>query len=348
MEVTLQGKLIFLKVLAFIARFITRPQIYPSEHIFDLETFRLLSKNGTSKIKIVFYIEDIKYTYSVNIEIGIVVKEELFYINADKNKSYLFTKRINKNGKVIFTAGELKTMLVDATKIVDFKTSESCFVNVPNLNNIHFQRIINYWSKTEDDIETKFERRKSFNTKEISIFYEKNKEYFSIAKKIMKDFGFSMSDIKIQVHQRKEYTDYILYSVYSGKNNETFPILFLNESSGTKHVLKLLSRVIPVLNFGGIIILDELDVTLHPHLVPKFVDLFVDKTINKKNAQLIFASHSIEIMNNLDKNQIYFVEKNEDNESGIFCLNDFKGVRRFENFAAKYNAGAYGAIPEID
>jgi uncharacterized protein len=53
-------------------------------------------------------------------------------------------------------------------------------------------------------------------------------------------------------------------------------------------------------------------------------------------------------MNLLDKTQIILVEKDEDCISHAWRLDDMKGVRRDENWFAKYRAGAYRAIPNLE
>jgi hypothetical protein len=98
---------------------------------------------------------------------------------------------------------------------------------------------------------------------------------------------------------------------------------------------------------GGIAVLDEMDNDLHPLMIPEIVNLFTSKNYNPKNAQLLFSTHSVQILNKLDKQQIILVEKNEKNISEAWILSDMKGVRSDDNFYAKYMAGAYGAIPKV-
>jgi len=85
---------------------------------------------------------------------------------------------------------------------------------------------------------------------------------------------------------------------------------------------------------------------LHPHLIPILLDLFVDRNTNPKRAQLLFTCHHVEILNQLAKEQIVFVQKDADNVSHVRKLSGIKSVRREENFFANYNTGRYEAIPE--
>ena len=86
---------------------------------------------------------------------------------------------------------------------------------------------------------------------------------------------------------------------------------------------------------------------MHPHALPQIIELFANPVTNPKNSQLLFTTHSLEVLNHLEKEQIILVEKKEACQSEMYRLDDLKGVRRDDNIYAKYMAGAYGAVPNI-
>jgi len=104
---------------------------------------------------------------------------------------------------------------------------------------------------------------------------------------------------------------------------------------------------LPALNAGGLAIIDELESDLHPHMLTPILNLFFSPKTNPHNAQIIFTTHAIEVMNQLHKAQIVLVEKDAACESDAWRLDDIKGVRVEDNLYAKYMAGAYGAIPQF-
>ena len=140
---------------------------------------------------------------------------------------------------------------------------------------------------------------------------------------------------------------YFPIGVHIGKDKSKHELVFLNESHGTQHLYVLLRRILPVLNNGGIAIIDELENDLHPHIIRSIIELFISRNSNPKNAQLLFSSHSIEIMKYLDKYQVLLVEKDEYGCSKMIRLDEIKGVRSDDNIYVKYDSGAYGAIPNI-
>jgi len=125
------------------------------------------------------------------------------------------------------------------------------------------------------------------------------------------------------------------------------PLVLLQESSGTQGAFILLARILPALKDGGLALIDELEADLHPHMLTPILDLFFSPKTNPHNAQIIFTSHSIEVLRLLHKGQVVLVEKDDQCESDAWRLDSVKGVRADDNLYAKYMAGAYGAIPQL-
>lgn len=118
------------------------------------------------------------------------------------------------------------------------------------------------------------------------------------------------------------------------------------ESAGTIRYFSFIQHVLDIIDDGGIFIVDELSARLHPVLTKFIVDLFYDEM--NKNAQLIFTTHDISLMNNKQfrRDEIAFVEKNNRGESTVYTLADIK-ARSDASFSKDYLAGKYGAIPVI-
>ena len=122
-----------------------------------------------------------------------------------------------------------------------------------------------------------------------------------------------------------------------------------DESAGTRTWLALLSAALGALDQGGLLAVDELDRSLHPHLSARLVNLFRDLDTNPRGAQLLFTTHDTTLLDEdtLARDEIWFVEKEP--ESGVtklFALTDFH-PRRNENTERRYLAGSYGAVPVI-
>ena len=122
------------------------------------------------------------------------------------------------------------------------------------------------------------------------------------------------------------------------------------ESLGTLVWFGLVGPVRQALENGSVLLVDELDASLHPDLVERIVRLFQERETNPKAAQLVFNSHDPALMGDsadgrlLGRDQIWFTEKLNDGSTQLFPLADL-GPRKNEAVAKRYMEGRYGARP---
>lgn len=122
-----------------------------------------------------------------------------------------------------------------------------------------------------------------------------------------------------------------------------------DESEGTKKYFCLSAPFIDTLRKGKILLVDELDASLHPLLTMALISLFNNPEINTRNAQLIFVSHDTNLLNQklFHKSQIWFTEKDRFGSTHLHSLVDYKNVRATDNLEKHYIQGKYGAIPYL-
>lgn len=127
------------------------------------------------------------------------------------------------------------------------------------------------------------------------------------------------------------------------------PLRLANESAGTIAWLALAVPVIRALRRGSVIVVDELDSSLHPHLFETLVGAFADPSVNTRGAQLICTCHDSYLLTNLSDvelapGQVWFTEKGRDGATTLFSLADFPR-HPDDNRARRYLLGRYGAVP---
>lgn len=130
-------------------------------------------------------------------------------------------------------------------------------------------------------------------------------------------------------------------------------LFFLEEESdGTRAWLDILCVVLVVLDQGGLLVIDEIDTSLHPSLTARLLALFQDEETNPKLAQLICTTHDTTLLSPtmgeevLQRSQVWFTEKNAQGETGLYPLSDFS-PRKGENTERRYLGGSYGAVPRV-
>ena len=123
---------------------------------------------------------------------------------------------------------------------------------------------------------------------------------------------------------------------------------FFKESEGTQKAFALSAPFINSLEEGNLLVVDELDSSLHPLICRYLLKLFNSKEGNSNQAQLVFTTHDISLLDEelLRRDQIWFTQKDKFGATDVFSLADL-GERSNLNFAKRYLEGRYGALPYI-
>lgn len=145
-----------------------------------------------------------------------------------------------------------------------------------------------------------------------------------------------------------------IYAKHQLDNGMVYEIPFEEESSGTRKLFSCLAEIIFCLNYGTLLVADELDAKLHPKLLQYIIELFTDHESNKKGAQLLLTSHDITTMSPevYRRDEIWFCALNPQNASKLYSLISFKKEngqipRNDEAYGKQYLEGRYGADPFI-
>lgn len=119
------------------------------------------------------------------------------------------------------------------------------------------------------------------------------------------------------------------------------------ESRGTRKLFEYAGPLLDTLSSGYVMVVDELNNSMHPLLAKEIIRLVNDGNINKANAQLIVVTHSTSMLDLdlLRRDQVWFAEKNQ-GATEIYPLTDFK-PRKDASLAKGYLQGRYGAVPYL-
>ncbi len=134
----------------------------------------------------------------------------------------------------------------------------------------------------------------------------------------------------------------------SGKNVEFF---MAEESDGTQRFVDLLPAFYDLAHSakGKLFVIDEIDRSLHTELTRNLLNAFLQTLGAASRSQLIFTTHDVMLLDQdmLRRDEIWFTEKDEDGNSELFGLSDFKGVRADKDIRKSYLLGRFGGMPRI-
>lgn len=142
-----------------------------------------------------------------------------------------------------------------------------------------------------------------------------------------------------------------LWFEHQGDGSRPGRLSLERESAGTVAWLALAVPAVVTLQQGGVLVVDEIDSSLHPHLVEMLIGFFADEQKNPLGAQLICTTHDSYLISpqsgvKLEPEQIWLTEKGNDGASELYSLADFPR-HKSANVAKRYLSGRYGGVPSL-
>lgn len=134
-----------------------------------------------------------------------------------------------------------------------------------------------------------------------------------------------------------------IYVTHRNKGENEYSINLNDDSSGTKSIVYDIAELL-YLSQGGIILEDELGRNYHTRLTEYYLKLIGRLAPDHHRVQMLFASHDTKILNLLNRDQIYLVDKDEEGATFLKLLDDYI-IREKDNIELGYLKGRYGAIP---
>lgn len=309
----------------------------------------------SSEFEIRFIASGVRYVYGFIADTTNVYEEYLYYYPNGRETKIFDRTNINEYS---FPQGDERRLKDIATK------------NTPNK---FFIATATNWNYKKTEIPYRFltEDIRTFNNlaalRDVSLreYLKDSKELKDFALEFLKKADFNIKDYKVLETDVPEdvlaaIPDFIKIGMNIPQKPKTFNAVFKHtgndlelsyeeESMGTQIVFCFIPFIMDALNNKKVVIVDELDKSLHPYLVEMIVGMFNDPDINKSGAQLIFNTHDTNLLklNILRRDQIWFTEKDDSNGiSDLYPLSDFS-VRKTENVEKGYMLGRYGAVPFI-
>lgn len=223
------------------------------------------------------------------------------------------------------------------SKIKDILVTFANKIDIIKVNNIPINKTIEFLK-----VDNKY-KRKIVNSIKNSDLYLDDFRYENEIKVQFPD------DAENRIDERLLQTGIVdhlkLVSTYKGV---AVPSI-IYDSTGTKKISAMASYIIEALEENKVLLIDEIDSSLHFKLTRSIVSMFNNEL--NTNAQLIFTTHDVGLLDSerpLRKEQIWFTHRDYE-RSYLYSLANFTakkdGIRDTKNIFFKYNKGLLGAIP---
>lgn len=323
----------------------------------------LFTKNSICELGITFLAEGREFSYDLHYD---AQNEEFLYekfleIQKDQygnEKEILWLEKDTVNQRYscidqdvllmipLMSSNNLLCYVIDASKFEHLEKMKKIIIefaqkiDILNMNNIPMKKTIESM-KNKGGLQ-----KKVVEFIKNADLYMDNFEYVDMDQIKIDDRTENEKPDEEVLNMREKLMEQIrLVSTYKGVK---VPSLIF-DSTGTKKIAALASYIIEGLEKGRILIVDELDSSIHFKITRAIVEMFNNEL--NTNAQMIFTVHDINLMDckrMFRKEQIWFVHKDQDGVY-VYSLADFtarQGVRDTTDIMEKYRKGALGALPD--
>lgn len=294
------------------------------------------TKEPTS-FEIVFTYQNVRYAYGFSFDDKKIYSEYLYHwpngrealIFSRENDEYEFRENVNEQITLSNRTPENKLYLVSSN---DW--------NLPQTENAYkwFLEKLTFLMEEEPATSETVAQIVSGDDKKARILKEL----------LLADLG--ITDVTIKNLSGKNPTIMTTHRILrEDESVEYFQLSMDQESAGTQHFFARIGGWLQALENGALLVVDEIEDSLHPLLTKRLVEMVQDKTVNTNGAQLLFATHDAMLLD-LDffrRDQIWFAEKDDRScATELYPLTSFS-PRKGENVRKGYLKGRFGAIPLI-
>ncbi len=365
------GKSNLLRALHYMRSFVLRSaKLVDPDEKTGVIPFRLDRdwESRPSEFEVVFITGEVRYQYGFALTSERVEEEWLFAWPKGSKQEWFSRAQKNKAGELRDPFNFSKTHFKGRNRIIESLTRDNAlFLSVgTQLNHDQLTPLFRWFEKGLQVRSPDFSGPRSPLADYTADRCEEESDFKAKVLSFLQAADLGIDGIKVDSHPM---LDDDLSELFSGELrkkilgakldiHETFclharsdgsePVSFEleEESDGTQAIYALAGHWLHMLEEGGVVVMDELDTSLHPHLVRFLIEMLHGET-NPKHAQLIFSTHDATLLDGVfRRDQIWFVEKGPDRASRVTPLYDFS-VRKGEAIQKRYLQGRYGAVPVL-
>ena len=304
-----------------------------SSHNYNVDTRFAISPfkfedyaNKPSSFYIRFLLNGVEYEYSFSFMHDEIITETLYYY-PNGRKSLVF-RRDESRGTEKKDIYEFKTVIKRPFDVADNTSKKTLYISrASQMDREIAQKIFLFFC---NDIVLDYQVA---NIDSLDNLFKERKEQML---EVLRTADSDIIDFKIQNNAITTFH----------RTNPSVAFDFeTEESEGTKTLFRMMVRMIGIIHEGKMLLVDEIDNSLHTQLVEFVIGMFN----HSNHAQLIYTTHNTHLLNTdfQRRDQVNFVNKREDGSSDLYSLFDFKDFRDTLDMEKAYLQGRFDAIPTI-
>ncbi|UKK54389.1 ATP/GTP-binding protein [Prevotella sp. E2-28] len=340
--------------------------------LFDEDT-----PQEASKFELKFYVNGVRYWYSLELDKHQVYSEKLYYYKSTQ-PTMLFT-RLLENGQSVIKINTL------AVKTIAGAVDEISLKCLRNMSFFAARQKVNCSLPLID------EARNWMKSGMLPVIEPETRMFEYAGSQMLKDnalkdfilkfvnkAGSNITGVKMQEEKypipgfmrdaiigaqelSKEVKDKLLEDDFVNKLNSSFEHTVKNQrgveryylsndyqSDGTRRLFGIEAAIYELLNNGSFLTVDEIESSLHPDLLELILEEFLENT---GHSQLLFTTHYDPLLDAIDellrKDSVWFTDKGEDGGTKLYSLTEFKRLNKIASFQRSYRRGLFKAVPNI-
>ena len=304
-----------------------------SSHNYNVDTRFAISPfkfedyaNKPSSFYIRFLLNGVEYEYSFSFIHDEIITETLYYY-PNGRKSLVFS-RDESRGTEKKDIYEFKTVIKRPFDVADNTSKKTLYISrASQMDREIAQKIFLFFC---NDIVLDYQVA---NIDSLDNLFKERKEKML---EVLRTADSDIIDFKIQNNA--------ITTLHRTNPSVAFDFE-TEESEGTKTLFRMMVRMIGIIHEGKMLLVDEIDNSLHTQLVEFVIGMFN----HSDHAQLIYTTHNTHLLNTdfQRRDQVYFVNKREDGSSDLYSLFDFKDFRDTLDMEKAYLQGRFDTIPYI-
>lgn len=179
------------------------------------------------------------------------------------------------------------------------------------------------------------------DTETVTRLYQKDQELVDKVANRLQRFDLGIGSMRL--HQLPVGQWKLLFD-HAGLD---LPVVLDRESAGTRHLVHIFPQLQLVLDNGHPAIMDALDSDFHSDLSAEILGWFRHEQSNPNSAQLICSLHNLSVLDDLEKEEVFVVEKDQHGVTHVHGAREVTGLRRDGNLQKQYRSGAIGGLPRL-